>query len=144
MRKSLALQQELGPVFDITFDCEDGAAHGNEEAHAHLLGTLVAGKENLFARIGARVHDVSSEFFEQDIEIILQHAAQKLAYLVVPKLESVADVENAIALINRHAHQQGREQLPVHVLIETHGALADAFAIAALPQVECLLSLIHI
>lgn len=138
MRKSLALQQELGPVFDITFDCEDGAAHGNETAHAHLLGTLVAGEENLFARIGARVHDVSSEFFAQDIEIILQHAAQKLAYLVVPKVESVADVENAIALINRHAHQHGREQLPVHVLIETHGALADAFAIAALPQVECL------
>ena len=32
MRKSLALQQELGPVFDITFDGEDGAAHGNEKA----------------------------------------------------------------------------------------------------------------
>ena len=28
MRKSMALQQELGPVFDITFDCEDGAAAG--------------------------------------------------------------------------------------------------------------------
>lgn len=138
MRKSLALQQELGPVFDITFDCEDGAAHGNEAAHAHLLGTLVASEENLFGRIGARVHDVTSEFFEQNIEIILQHAAQRLAYLVVPKVDSVADVENAITLINHHAKKQGRDNLPVHVLIETHGALADASAIAALPQVECL------
>ena len=25
MRKSLALQAELGPVFDVTLDCEDGA-----------------------------------------------------------------------------------------------------------------------
>jgi citrate lyase subunit beta/citryl-CoA lyase len=136
MRKSLALQKELGPVFDITFDCEDGAAHGNEQAHAHLIGSLIAGQENLFGRIGARVHDVTSEFFEQDIKIILQHAAQQLAYLVVPKVDSAADVENAISLINRHAN--GRSDLPVHVLIETHGALKDAYAIAALPQVECL------
>ena len=30
MRNSLALQQELGPIFDITLDCEDGASAGNE------------------------------------------------------------------------------------------------------------------
>lgn len=30
MRKSMALQQEIGPRFDITFDCEDGAAAGDE------------------------------------------------------------------------------------------------------------------
>ena len=41
MRKSMALQQELGPVFDITFDCEDGAAAGSEEAHAHLVAELL-------------------------------------------------------------------------------------------------------
>jgi citrate lyase subunit beta/citryl-CoA lyase len=138
MRKSLQLQQEAGPVFDITFDCEDGAAHGDEAAHARLIGTLIAGEENRFGRIGARVHDVTSEFFEQDVEIILQHAATRLAYLVIPKAESVAEVKSAITLINRHAKPHGRSNLPVHVLIETHGALADAFAIAALPQVECL------
>ena len=37
MRKSIALQQELGPLFDITFDCEDGASAGNEESHAHMI-----------------------------------------------------------------------------------------------------------
>ncbi len=136
MCKSLGLQKELGPVFDITFDCEDGAAHGKEQEHAHLIGSLIASEQNLFGRIGARVHDVSSQFFEQDINIILQHAAERIAYLVVPKVDSVADVENAISLINRHA--DGRINLPVHVLIETHGALKDAYAIAALPQVECL------
>jgi citrate lyase subunit beta/citryl-CoA lyase len=50
----------------------------------------------------------------------------------------VADVKSAITLINRHAKHNGRAKLPVHVLVETHGALADAHAIAALPQVECL------
>jgi citrate lyase subunit beta/citryl-CoA lyase len=138
MRKSLQLQHESGPVFDITFDCEDGASHGSEEAHAHLIGTLIASDDNKFDRIGTRVHDVTSPFFEQDIDIILQHAAKRIAYLVVPKVDSVADVKSAITLINRHAKKNGRSKLPVHVLIETHGALADVHKIAALPQVECL------
>jgi citrate lyase subunit beta / citryl-CoA lyase len=136
MRKSLVLQQELGPIFDITFDCEDGAAAGNEEAHARLVAALIASDDNRHNRVGARVHDVASPFFERDVAIICGHATERLAYLVVPKAESVADVERAIDTINKHAGK--RTDLPVHVLIETHGALADVQAIAALPQVECL------
>lgn len=138
MRKSLALQQELGPLFDITFDCEDGAGTGNEAAHAQLVGQLIAGEDNRFARIGARIHDLSHPCFEQDIATICALAATRLAYLVLPKAESAAQVQQALDLINRHARQHGRMDLPLHVLIETHGALADVFAIAALPQVECL------
>ncbi|WP_293781405.1 CoA ester lyase [uncultured Oxalicibacterium sp.] len=139
MRKSLALQHELGPVFDITFDCEDGAAHGNEENHAHLIGKLLADPEqNRFGRIGVRVHDLGSTFFEKDVAIILEHAAQQLAYIVVPKVNSAEDARNAIELINRLANPYGRRNLPVHVLIESHGSLTDVHAIAALPQVECL------
>jgi len=33
MRRALALQAEMGPVFDVTLDCEDGAPAGNEKAH---------------------------------------------------------------------------------------------------------------
>jgi citrate lyase subunit beta/citryl-CoA lyase len=137
MQKSIALQQELGPVFDITLDCEDGASAGNEEAHARLVASLIAGEDNKFNRLGARVHDVSHPSFEQDVAIICEQA-RRLAYLVVPKVDGVADVKKALETINRHAKKAGRKDLPVHVLIETHGALADAHAIAALPQVECL------
>jgi citrate lyase subunit beta/citryl-CoA lyase len=138
MRKSLALQQELGPIFDITFDCEDGASAGNEAQHAQLIASLIASKDNLFGRIGARVHDVHSKFFEKDIAIICKHAAQQLAYLVIPKAESAAELKHAISVIQEQAKNAGRGELPVHVLIETHGALADVSAIAAMPQVECL------
>ncbi|MES2260528.1 MAG: aldolase/citrate lyase family protein [Pseudomonadota bacterium] len=138
MRKSIALQQELGPLFDITFDCEDGAAAGNEEAHARLVAALLQDEGNKFNRIGARVHDIGSAHFERDVELICGGAAQKLAYLVLPKPDSVQEVMRAIDLVNLHAHKGGRAALPVHVLIETHGALRDAHAIAALPQVECL------
>ncbi|HVN52672.1 MAG TPA: hypothetical protein VMT43_14645, partial [Acidimicrobiales bacterium] len=41
MRKSLALQGELGPVFDATLDGEDGAEAGGEVEQAHLIAELV-------------------------------------------------------------------------------------------------------
>ena len=138
MRKSIALQQELGPIFDITLDCEDGAAAGNEEAHARLVAELIASEANSHGRIGARVHDLTHPAFEQDIALICETAAPRLAYLVLPKVESAAEVQAALDAINHHATRAGRENIPVHVLIETHGALRDAHAIAALPQVECL------
>jgi citrate lyase subunit beta/citryl-CoA lyase len=138
MRKSIALQQELGPLFDITFDCEDGATTGDEEAHARLVGSLIAGETNRFGRIGARVHDTASAFFENDVALICEAAASRLAYLVIPKADGIAEVAYAIDVVNHHAKQAGRTALPIHVLIETHGALADVHAIAALPEVECL------
>ncbi len=138
MRKSMALQQELGPVFDITFDCEDGAAAGSEAAHATLVAALVNSEDNRFNRIGVRLHDPKSEHFVNDIATIVGSAADRLAYVVLPKVECVDEVIRAIDLINQHAAAAGRAGLPVHVLIETHGALRAAYDIAALPQVECL------
>jgi len=137
MRKSIALQQELGPLFDITLDCEDGASAGNEIEHARLVAALVRSDENKFSRIGARVHDIASPHFASDVEIICA-AASKLAYIVLPKVHSAKEVTAAIKLINTHATKARRKDLPVHVLIETHEALHDAYAIAALPQVQCL------
>ena len=136
MRKSLALQQELGPLFDITLDCEDGASAGGELAHAQLVAALINSEDNRFDRVGARVHDCGSPFFQQDIDIICGSAAERLAYLVLPKVESADQVADAISMINRHCGR--RSDLPIHVLIETHGALEQVRAIAALPQVQCL------
>jgi len=138
MRKSMALQQELGPLFDITFDCEDGASAGNERAHAELVAALVNGADNRFNRIGARLHDVTSPHFAQDVDIIVGAAAPRLAYVVLPKPDSLEDVLRAQDVVNQAAARAGRDFLPLHVLIETHGALHDVYAIAALPQVESL------
>ena len=139
MLKSMALQQELGPLFDITFDCEDGAATGGEPEHAQLVVRLLNDATLRSGRIGVRVHDIGSDFFEGDVAVIVGGAAVNIAYIVLPKPDSVEDVTRAIELINKHAAKAGRSApLPVHVLIETHGALRDAYSIAALPQVECL------
>jgi len=138
MRKSMTLQQELGPVFDITFDCEDGATAGAEAEHALLITALVNSDDNRFNRIGVRLHDTGSEHFAADVAVIVGACAARLAYVVLPKVDSAAEVIRAIDLINQHAAKAGRSDLPVHVLIETHGALREAYDIAALPQVECL------
>jgi len=138
MRKSMTLQQELGPLFDITFDCEDGATAGSELEHAILVAQLLNSEDNRFNRIGARLHEPASPFFAKDVEFIVGGAAGRLAYVVLPKVESAIEVARAIDLINQHAQAAGRLDLPVHVLVETHGALREAYDIAALPQVECL------
>jgi citrate lyase subunit beta/citryl-CoA lyase len=137
MQKSAALQNELGPIFDITFDCEDGAAAGNEVEHAKLVARLINSEDNKLQRIGARVHDVESPHFDADLDLIVNAAAAKLAYVVLPKVSSAAQVSAAIKKINASAKSR-KSKLPVHVLIETHGALAEAGQIAALPQVHCL------
>ena len=41
MRKSLELQVEMGPVFDVTLDNEDGAPVGGEADHARLISELI-------------------------------------------------------------------------------------------------------
>jgi citrate lyase subunit beta/citryl-CoA lyase len=138
MRKSMALQRELGPVFDITFDCEDGAAAGNEERHASLIASLLNSPDNQFGRIGVRVHDISSPHFLRDLELICGAAASRLAYVVIPKVGSIEDTKRAIEAVNQASQPKTDRDMPVHILIETHGALADVHAIAALPQVECL------
>jgi citrate lyase subunit beta/citryl-CoA lyase len=138
MRKSMALQQQMGPVFDITFDCEDGAAAGNEAAHSLLVSNLIASAENRYERIGVRLHDVTSPYFEQDVATICKAAAKRLAYVVIPKVESAIQLQTATDIVQHHARAAGRATLPVHALIETHRALHEVWTIAAMAEIECL------
>jgi citrate lyase subunit beta/citryl-CoA lyase len=39
--KGFEMQKKLGPVFDITCDCEDGAETGKEVAHAEMIVRVV-------------------------------------------------------------------------------------------------------
>ncbi len=140
MLKSLGLQNELGPVFDITFDCEDGAAIGNELIHIQMLTQIIASNSNQFNRIGVRVHHLDHPAFHQDIQQLLSSskACKKLAYIVLPKVNTVNEVNTAIDAINQLSQIQNRQAIPIHLLVETQTALANVQALAAIPQVECL------
>ena len=135
MTKSLALQAELGPIFDVTLDCEDGAPVGGEVEHAHLVAEMAMSARNVHGRCGVRVHPPGDASFESDVAIVVGTAASRLAYLMLPKVEGVADVARAAAAIDA---LPGGRAVPLHALIETHGGLREVAAIAAHPRIESL------
>lgn len=139
MKKALALQKELGPIFDITCDCEDGAHAGAEREHAEMAAALIMGEDNLFNRVGARIHDVTHAHWRQDLEILVGQAGTRLPFVTLPKPCSAADVRIQIDALREVEARCGLSApIPVHVLIETHGALREVWEIAALPGVESL------
>lgn len=138
MRKSLALQAELGPVFDITLDAEDGAPVGGEAEHARLIAELATSDANRFGRVGARVHPFGHAAFEADVDTLIARAGTRLAYLMIPKPDSFDDVRRAADAIDAACERHGAPKLPLQVLIETHGALREVFRIAAHPRIESL------
>ncbi len=98
---------------------------------------------NLHGRVGARVHPVTHPAFAQDVATLVGRAGARLAYLMVPKPRDLADVAHACTQIAhaQHAHSDTHSHarpLPVHALIETHGALRDVERIAAHPGIESL------
>ncbi|MDP9897846.1 HpcH/HpaI aldolase/citrate lyase family protein [Variovorax ginsengisoli] len=138
MRKSLALQAEMAEefgacVFDVTLDCEDGAPVGGEAEHAALVCELArAALPGM--RVGVRVHPVDHPAFDGDMATIAGQVASRLSHLMVPKVESTADVERAVAALDA----AGAGELPLHVLIESPRAVRHAFDIAAHPRVQSL------
>ena len=139
MRKSLQLQAQRGPVFDVTLDIEDGAPAGGEIEHTHLVLDLLLGADNRHGRAGVRLPPVDHPRFEAVAELLLSRGAARLPYLMIPKVRGVADLERAAAFIDLHAVRAGLTQrIPLHALVETHGALREVQALAAHPRVESL------
>ena len=138
MRKSLLLQAEMTAefgacVFDVTLDCEDGAPVGGEAEHAALVSELALAA-SAAARVAVRVHPVAHPAFEVDVASIVGAAGHRLCHLMLPKVESVADVERAVQALDA----VGAPRLPLHVLIESPMAVHRAFEIAAHPRVQSL------
>jgi len=152
MVKSLALQAEMAQafgacVFDVTLDCEDGASVGAEKDHAFRVAALASSAlaaikdevKKVMPRVAVRVHPVDHPCFAQDVDIIVGAAGAQLCHLMLPKVESVADVELALVRIDEAAQAAGRSDLlPIHCLIESPLALQRAAAIAAHPRVQSL------
>lgn len=138
MQRSLQLQadmtREFGRcVFDVTLDCEDGAPVGEEAAHAARIAdmALAAPPE---ARIAARLHPVGHPAFAGDMATIAGRAGARLTHLMIPKVESAADIDAAErALLQAYA-----PGLPLHALIESPAAVQRAFEIAAHPRVQSI------
>ena len=148
MVKSLQLQRELMAEFgtcvmDVTLDCEDGAPVGQEQAHAQSIADLLLAQQPSAAgaRVGVRVHALDHDsasgkpgHFKTDVHTILGAAASQVAFVMLPKIECRTDVDVACKVIDAAANKR----LPIHVLIESPAAVAQAHDIAAHPRVQSL------
>ena len=145
MIKSLQLQadlmQEFGTcVLDVTLDCEDGAPVGAEVDQAQRVAALASQAKSVAGqrpRLGVRLHAVDHSAFASDVEIVVGQAAAALSYLMLPKVESVHDIDIAMRAIDA-ATPAGVKPLPLHALIESPAAVHQAFQIAAHPRVQSL------
>jgi citrate lyase subunit beta/citryl-CoA lyase len=106
---------------------------GGEAEHAALVTELAlnAAPE---ARVAVRVHPVDHPSFQADMATIAGQAGKRLTHIMVPKVESVADVQLAEAALI----QAGAKDLALHVLIESPAAVHRAFDIAAHPRVQSM------
>jgi citrate lyase subunit beta/citryl-CoA lyase len=138
MRKSLQLQADMARefgacVFDVTLDCEDGAPAGGEAEHAALVTELALAAAP-GARVAVRVHPVDHASFASDVQAIVGKAGHRLAHVMIPKVESVQDLDTAARALDA----AGAPRLPLHALIESPAAVHRAFDIAAHPRLQSL------
>jgi len=135
--KALSLQDSLGPIFDITCDCEDGAAAGQEREHAEMIVRVLNSEANKHRMAGARIHDYTHAAWRLDVDILVGGAGKLLAYITIPKCTKAAQAAEMIAYIQKVAASHGiTRKIPIHILIETHGALHEVYEIAALPWLQ--------
>jgi citrate lyase subunit beta / citryl-CoA lyase len=130
--KALALQSQLANelgrnVMDVTLDCEDGAPVGGEHTHALMVRDMaLAHFQATGLKAAVRIHPTDHPSFEDDIAT-LAPAFASLSHVMIPKVESWADIERAAHLIPA--------PLPLHVLIESAHAVSQVQVIAAHPRV---------
>lgn len=139
IRKALELQNKKGGVFDITMDCEDGAPTGKEKEHAEMIVEMQKSELNQHNMSGVRIHDYQNDYWRQDVDIVVPAIGDRVAYLTIPKPTAGSQVKEMIGYIQEVAKGAGiKREIPIHVLIETHGALRDVQEIASQPWMQVL------
>ena len=139
MSKALEMQSKFGPVFDITCDCEDGAAAGQEAEHAKMVARVISSDANENNMMGVRIHDFSHPHWRADVDILVPQIGNKVAYITLPKSTQASQIRTMVDYIKQVASDNGiGREIPIHVLIETHGALREIWEIAKIDRIQDL------
>ncbi len=139
MIKALDLQARLGPIFDVTCDCEDGAPTGREREHAEMVTGVLNSDSNRFGMVGVRIHDPSHPHWQDDIDILVGGSGDRISHLTIPKPTAADQVFTVVDYLRERVTKEGlAREIPVHVLIETHGALRDIWELAKAPWMRVI------
>jgi citrate lyase subunit beta/citryl-CoA lyase len=139
MRKALRLQVESSTHFDVTLDLEDGAPTGGEREHAALVIDLLRGEDNAHRGAGVRIHGPDSPHWRADVDEVIAGAGEIITHLTIPKVEGPRPLSEVIHAVQSACAAAGiTHEIPLHVLVETHAAIQEVWAIAALPWLRTL------
>lgn len=139
IRKALEMQDTIGPVFDITCDCEDGAQAGKEKEHAEMIANVLSSDANKHKMAGVRIHHYQHPHWKADLDILIPKIGDIVTYFTLPKTTRAAHIQEMVDYISSLCQKHGVERsIPVHVLIETHGALREVWEIAKIETVQVL------
>ena len=139
MLKALELQDRIDPVFDLTCDCADSAPLGSEKEHAEMIVRLLNGPANTRRMAGVRIHGPDHAHWRQDLDILVSGAGDLLSHITLPKAANAKQVAEVIVYLQRLvSNHRVRREIPVHVVVETHGALRQVWDIAALPWMQSI------
>ena len=87
----------------------------------HVVAELALGAPTCYGRVGARVQPVDHPHFDADVATICRPGRRTPGLPDAAQGRAVADVQRAVAAIDA---RRAATALPLHVLIETHGARA--------------------
>ena len=104
--KALELQGKLGPIFDVTCDCEDGAEAGKEKQHAEMVVDMLTSTANLQSMAGVRIHDYTHPHWKKDVDIVVGGAGKVLSHVTVPKVTAASQAAEMIGYIEETARRK--------------------------------------
>jgi citrate lyase subunit beta/citryl-CoA lyase len=104
-----------------------------------MIVRVLKSDANQHKMAGVRIHDYTHPAWRQDLNIFIKNIGDIVAYITIPKSTNAAQVKEMITYIQTKCRENGiAREIPIHVLIETHGALHEVFEIAELPWIQVL------
>lgn len=109
---------------EIVFDLEDSVAWGEKDRARDLLVEALNSQQYEHEWLSVRINPVTSPLAVHDLSTLVRHCAGRFDSIVIPKVESTADVEFALRLIALlEADEEAAEPASVQILVESSRGL---------------------
>jgi citrate lyase subunit beta/citryl-CoA lyase len=107
--------------------------------HAEMIVRILNSDINKYKMAGVRIHDFTHTSWKNDVDIIIKGIGGIVSYITIPKSTDQSQVAEMVDYIKKQAASYGiKKNIPIHVLIETHGALKAVHDIASIDWVQVL------
>jgi malyl-CoA/(S)-citramalyl-CoA lyase len=127
--RALAKAPSLGA--DVVFlDLEDAVAPDDkEQARENVIAALLEQDWSLCA-VSVRINGLDTHWCYRDIVDVVEQAGERLDTILIPKVNTPADVLFVATLLDQIEQARGLEPINLHILIETALGMANVEAIA--------------